>query len=356
VTAPSKEELQTITPARGGEAAPLSLDSFEGAALWRWDLGSGRGSAQGAWPGLEGTQADPVGWVAQADPAQRPELLELIGALQAGRAKRGEVIANFGPIWGWWRVRLQAREGMIEGMAIELGPQGEELRRRDRLYASLNHELRSPLTTILGSLDLVFSGMAGDLPEAVGAMLEVARRGGDRLLRTLEYVREIEALATGRRELDLGGLDLAVALEAAAARGARLGEGRGLQWEVQLDPALGPSLSRVDSARTQRALSELVENAARYAPDGGLVRIGAEASAGGVRLWVEDEGPGLRPGEAEKVFEPFFRGEHRGFGGGSAGAGLGLSLVGVIAKAQGGEVGVEERAAGSRFWLSLPMS
>jgi signal transduction histidine kinase len=107
-------------------------------------------------------------------------------------------------------------------------------------------------------------------------------------------------------------------------------------------------LARGERPALERALGNLVRNARRYGPPGGRITIELERDGDTVRLSVEDEGPGLTPGQAEHAFERFWRGPTAE----GPGSGLGLAIVKAIAERHGGGVSVE----GSRFTIMLPAS
>jgi two-component system sensor histidine kinase KdpD len=108
-----------------------------------------------------------------------------------------------------------------------------------------------------------------------------------------------------------------------------------------------------DFAHTMRALTNLLENALKYSPPGAAVILRAWGDTVRVRFAVEDRGPGIVPGDEERVFEPFHRGSH--VADGIRGTGLGLSIARQLAEAQGGTLVYARReGGGSRFTLELP--
>jgi signal transduction histidine kinase len=124
---------------------------------------------------------------------------------------------------------------------------------------------------------------------------------------------------------------------------------------ARLTWALPPRLPvRADRARVAQMVTNLVENALKYAPEGPIVvRAGAAGAAPRVRVEVEDCGPGIPPGERTQVWEKFYRGAR--VTAAPAGSGIGLAVVKALAQAHGGRVGVESAAGGgARFWFELP--
>jgi signal transduction histidine kinase len=114
-----------------------------------------------------------------------------------------------------------------------------------------------------------------------------------------------------------------------------------------------------DPQAVRTALGQLLENAIKYSPDGGLVTVAVAHAAGedAVEFSVVDQGIGLAPGEEEYLFMPFYQGETRARSGVRGGVGLGLSIVRRLVEAQGGRVGASGAPAqGSRFWFTLPVA
>jgi signal transduction histidine kinase len=122
-------------------------------------------------------------------------------------------------------------------------------------------------------------------------------------------------------------------------------------------PVLPPVWADPQAVRT--ALGQLLENAIKYSPDGGLVTVAVGLLPGGdvVELSVTDQGIGLAPGEEDYLFMPFYQGETRSRSGVRGGVGLGLSIVRRLVEAHGGRVGASGTPGkGSRFWFTLPVA
>jgi signal transduction histidine kinase len=159
---------------------------------------------------------------------------------------------------------------------------------------------------------------------------------------------EISRMDTGSAELSLDEVEVGeLARQAAAAGGAGA-------VPVDVDLAVSGLRLWVDKRRIERVVTNLVANADQYA--GGVTRVAVEAGTGGaVRFVVIDEGPGVAPGERDRVFERFYRGQAAGQRGVTDGTGLGLALVAEHVRLHGGRVWVEPGAAGeNRFVVELP--
>ncbi len=193
-----------------------------------------------------------------------------------------------------------------------------------RFLADASHELRTPLTALRGNVaHLARHGSSPDLIADLEADAERIARLADDLL---ALSREESGAGAQGEEVDLGALANAV-----AAPGV----------EVAAEPVwvLG------DAPALERALGNLVENARRHGPPGGLIHVGVREADGLALLEVEDEGPGPAQGEQGLVFERFWRARPDG-----RGSGLGLAIVKATAERHGGRAFV----SGSRFTIELP--
>jgi len=225
----------------------------------------------------------------------------------------------------------------------------EGVGRLRQLSIDVAHQLKSPLGALRNRLEVTLETEPlpprarellartaedlGDVAQGVSAVLELARSSAGL---PPEQVREVE----------LGEL-----LEAIAALFEPSAALRGIRIERAPAP---PCRVRGHPAWLRELFAALVENAIRYSPAGGTVRIGVEARAGEAVAWVADQGPGVPADELPHLFERFRRGRSAE---GTAGLGLGLALAREFARAHGGEVEVESRpGAGSRFRVRLPQA
>lgn len=212
-----------------------------------------------------------------------------------------------------------------------------------------SHELRTPVTSLLLSAQLLDENAAGPLNEAqreiVAAQREdLARLDG--LLRDLLDISRLEAGATQPRFETVDGNDLA---EAARSSVASQAEAQGVDIVLDASPNLPPV--RADRAQIVRVLINLLNNAVRHSPPRAEVRIELLRSGDKVGFRVRDVGAGIPPEYVPRVFERFVQvpGATRG------GAGLGLSIAQTIVKAHGGEITVQSKLGeGSTFSFELP--
>lgn len=222
----------------------------------------------------------------------------------------------------------------------------ERERLRSTILSALSHDVRTPLTIMVGQADALCEAEGARVRELALALREQAMRMSELVNNLLDMAR-----------LQSGGLvlkrDWQSLEEIVGAATAHLGERLNTHTlEIAL-PAQLPLLE-FDAVLIERVLCNLLENAAKFSPAGSTIRIEAELQADALRISVADEGPGLPAGQAARLFDPFVRGE------GVAqlpGLGLGLSICRVIVEAHGGVLTAANRSAGGAcFTFSLPRS
>ena len=224
---------------------------------------------------------------------------------------------------------LQAEHARLQGL--------EEAQRR--FVADASHELRAPLTHMRVTLEAWQDGVLRpeEQAEASRRLLRETERLGALVGRLLDLSR----LETGREAVTLAPVDLRqVAAEV-------LGEHPGVRLAMPDD--LPPALADADAVF--RILRNLVENARRFTPSEGSIRVWAEPDGAWIRLGVTDTGRGIPPEFLPTIWDRFARGEHDD---GTAGSGLGLAIVKALAEAMGGTVGAESAPGqGATVWVRL---
>jgi signal transduction histidine kinase len=257
------------------------------------------------------------------------------------------------------RLRLREREARAEAEAAreQLSRQNELLREADRLkdefVALISHDLRTPLTSIVGYTELALDDeMEPPLDEERRSYLEVVARGSERLLRLVDDLLFVARLQAGKGlQLELKELDLsAVALQAVDEAQPRAAT-KGLTVRAVAD---GPVIVEADKGRLFQLLENLISNAIKFTPKDGTVEVRVSAAPDGGVLEVSDTGVGVTPREAERMFERFFRAS-------SAvtnqvpGTGLGLYIARAIAEAHGGHISAtSDVGRGTTFRIELP--
>lgn len=218
-------------------------------------------------------------------------------------------------------------------------------RMRNTLLAAMSHDLRTPLTTILGAAQTAATRVRGQAAEALVASI------GDQaqaMLRLVENLLDLARLQTRGVELNRQWHSLEEII------GTALHELREPLRNHRVSVALSADLPlvEVDALLIQRVLVNLLENAAKHTPAGTPVGIGARHANGKITIEISDAGPGLPPIAPEKLFDPFERGRRESP---VTGAGLGLALARRIVEAHGGRIEARPRDPnGAVFTVTLP--
>jgi signal transduction histidine kinase len=227
--------------------------------------------------------------------------------------------------------------------------QQEEARRA--FVATASHELRTPITSLRGMLELLEEDLVGSEPDIPDARTQVRRARAQthrlgRLAADLLDLSRLDAEVELRSEpVELGELCRAVMAEFEFGAGER-------RIDLELTGTDRPCWARADPGSVARILRILLENALRVAPEGRPVTIALTNGTGPVAITVEDSGPGVPTDEREVIFQRFRRGSNTG---GSAGFGLGLAIGRELAERMGGGLGLAStNGHGAAFRLELP--
>ncbi|MGB5047393.1 MAG: HAMP domain-containing sensor histidine kinase [Caldilineaceae bacterium] len=243
----------------------------------------------------------------------------------------------------------------FNGMAAQLAQaarsqrEAEQLRRE--LLAWVGHDLRTPLSSIRAIVEALADGVVTDTATQQRYLL-TAQRDIQSLSLLLDDLFEMSQIGAGGLQLDRQPASLADLLSDTLESFTALATAKG----VTLTGSAGAGVDPVamDVQKIGRVLGNLISNAIRHTPAGGLVRVQAKATGGDVLVEISDSGEGIPAASLGRVFEQFYRVEasrNRETGG----AGLGLAIAKGIVAAHGGQIGVDSTAgAGARFWFVLP--
>lgn len=212
---------------------------------------------------------------------------------------------------------------------------------------NLAHDLRTPLTRLRGTAELALQPNTD--PAATREALADCVEESERVLRLLEVMLDVTAAETGTLPLRRERVDLATVLADAADLYREVAEEKRIAVTIE---APQPVWGQVDPLRFGQAVANLVDNALKYTPAGGAVRLAARADGTWVMLTVSDNGPGVPESEREKIWRRLYRVDASRS---QRGLGLGLSLVKAIVEAHGGIATVDTGPEGGAcFTLRLP--
>jgi PAS domain S-box-containing protein len=245
-------------------------------------------------------------------------------------------------------VAVRSPNGIVYTFRDLTGDRGLEAAKSD-FIATLSHELRTPMTAVLGAAKTLLRDDIALSPERRHQLLEMIGAQGTRLTQITEEVLLANRLDRGDLRIDSERVDLSQ-LVSHAVETMR----HDAPASISLSAANGAAEAIGDRDRIEQVLVNLIDNAVKYSPDGGEVVVSTVPAAASVRVEVADQGIGIAPAEQEAVFEKFYRGDpqHRAVPGGT---GLGLYICRELVQRMGGTIGVRSRPGeGSTFWFQLP--
>lgn len=279
---------------------------------------------------------------------------------------RGVVVA--GPLDGLSAIELRAKRDLLQALADQAGTAivraqfteeieaarklAETDRFRSALLNSISHDLRTPLASIIGSVTTLMTPDTDFSGPARQQLLETIQEEAFRLDRFVNNLLDMTRLESGVLAPKLDWTDLADVVGGAVRRLKRLAGG--VCVELRLAPDL--PLVLLDPVLTEQALVNLLDNAIRFSPPGGIIRVSAaKTDRDALTITVDDQGPGIPAAQrmsAFKKFHPVETGDRR-----RAGTGLGLSICRGFVEAQGGRVSIGDSAlGGARFEITIPTS
>jgi PAS domain S-box-containing protein len=273
----------------------------------------------------------------------------------------------------------------LGGVALDITEQRRVEKLKSEFVSMVSHELRTPLTSIRGALGLLAGGAAGVLPDAASQMIGIAQKNSERLVLLINDILDIEKIESDKMRFDLRLLNLREVLQSAVESNAAYGEALDvklrLDWD-ESDDSLRHLQVMGDEHRLQQVLSNLLSNGAKWTPAGGNVYVKAQvmetstekeadesASAAEtkfpdarVRVFVQDEGPGVPEDFVGQLFERFAQADasttRR-----QGGTGLGLAIARAIVEKHGGVLDyirpadrdASQSATGALFSFDLPV-
>jgi signal transduction histidine kinase/DNA-binding response OmpR family regulator len=276
---------------------------------------------------------------------------ELAAAASDGRAIREEVRIGDRALHSVVTPLYDGGEQMGAIVILrDLGDSADLTRRRAEFAQVMSHELRTPLTSVAGALDIVLSGYAGPLSERQLRYVEMARQATTRMNQLVDQLLDLARAQAG-----------SITVAAAPVQLDRLAREvidryRAAAATKQLTIVLGASAEDIailgDPERLSQVLGNLLTNAIRFAPTGGVIDVqvfGPPLSRDAVGVSVYNSGDPIALEDRERVFEPFSASSRR-----IGGTALGLSISRTIIEAHGGRIWVEAEPNGTKFVFTLP--
>jgi len=248
-----------------------------------------------------------------------------------------------------WSTVWSAENKSFYCVAHNISARRQSERLREESIAMLNHDLRSPLTSLSLMLSFINSKISD---ESLSEPIKRAEASCERLLNMIGNLLDLDRLTTGHSRLALAKCDIAQIVLAACDVTEPASQRKGIIVECDLDSIFVDA----DGALLERVMVNLLSNAIKFAPENSSITLSARTLNNQLEVRVKDQGPGIPPDKLEAVFERYRQvEEHRSiFAGGS---GLGLAICKAIVELHGGKIRVESQVnQGSSFFFSIPMT
>lgn len=284
-----------------------------------------------------------------AKPINVPEFPRQVGAFLAGHREKAEADRT-----GILRSQGQRMAEHLESKVIELSDANQRLLDADRLrrefYRNVSHELATPLTPIVGYMNLLTNEELGALTAPQKKALAAMNDALARLRGTIDGLLDVTQLETGRMRFHFAAYDVCDVVRRVIEARRKFFEQKGIKLHALVPTSVAQCNG--DPERYARAVLHLLDNSLKFTPPGGAVAIELKVNANLAEVVVNDSGPGVRSDLLTRIFDPFVQGDGsptRQHGG----AGVGLAIVRRVAEAHGGTVsasaGGRELVAGQRL-------
>jgi len=251
---------------------------------------------------------------------------------------------------------LKDRAGKVIG-ASNIARDISERKRAEQMkvefISTVSHELRTPLTSISGALGLIIGGALGEVPLPAREMIAIAHKNSQRLAHLINDLLDIEKIAAGKLHFDMQIQAIRPLIEQALEANQAYGAQRRVTFTAT---GVVPDVNvQVDSQRMMQVFSNLLSNAAKYSPEGGVVEVEAELNGNRMCISVRDHGLGIPAEFRSRIFQKFAQADSSDTRQ-KGGTGLGLAITRELVEHMNGSIGFESvEGEGSRFFVELPV-
>lgn len=253
------------------------------------------------------------------------------------------------------KVPLLAEDGTpryLLGISEDITERRKIEQMKDDLLSIASHELRSPTSAMLGTLNLLEATVGPQLDDRSRRTLALAKENGARMIELIENCLDLGRLEEEQLRLHMRDLDLGQIARQAVRLNQPFADGFEVRFEIGDVPSSAPV--QADPERLMQALTNVMTNAAKFSPAGGAVGVFVTADEERCSVAVQDRGPGIPESFRERVFEKFSRARTEESAG-REGAGLGLRIARQLVERMGGRIGFEtETGEGTTFTISFP--
>ena len=246
----------------------------------------------------------------------------------------------------------------LESLARDLNKMSSQLKEIDQLkkdfLASVTHELKSPLTSLIMYVDLFLEGAAGELTEKAKKFLKIMERSSKRLSRFIDDLLDMAKIERGKMEIKKEPLEILPIVSEIAELIKPQADEKDIEIAMNIPDNL--PLVFVDGDRTRQIITNILSNSVKFTPEKGKISVNIQDEKEHFQVSISDTGIGIPPEQIGKIFDKFEQvKEVRERVKGPRGTGLGLAIVKSLVEAQGGKIWVESEVdKGSTFYFTLP--
>jgi signal transduction histidine kinase/CheY-like chemotaxis protein len=269
--------------------------------------------------------------------------------LDAALAKE-TLIEHHGRTLAVTAARLGSEDHGVVWTVRDMSERARLERAKSEFVATASHELRSPLTSIKGFVELLERSSEG-MSERQREFIEIILKSTDRLVELVNDLLDVARIEADHVEINRRPIDVGEIVHEVVELIAPRTESKHQRLTSYVAPTLPPALA--DPGRVRQIVANLLTNAHLYTPEGGTIHVGVEPDRAWVQIVVEDSGVGMSNEETARIFERFYRAGNRS--GSNPGTGLGLSIVKSLVDLHGGQISVDsEPGRGTVFRVRLP--
>src|SRR4051812_42096017 len=222
---------------------------------------------------------------------------------------------------------------------------------KNRFLRHVSHELKTPLTALREGAELLNDQVAGPLVPAQKQVVLIVRDNSIKLQRLIEELLDYQRALHAAASLEVRQVRLDELVSEATRSHGLAAQAKGLRLTIDAQPVM----LEADPQKLRSIVDNLISNAVKFTPPGGMIAVRARSAAGEAVIEVVDSGPGVPPEERESIFNLFFRGRTKAAEGGRVkGSGLGLAIARELVEAHGGQIAVVGDGAGGHFRVTLP--